>query len=75
MLIVYQEFAARADAILAHIAAACARAGRAPSTVELLAVTKTHPAAVAASRSHSRQRGPAAVCGVIAFTSESMSCR
>lgn len=47
MLIAYQVFAARADAILARIAAACARAGRAPSTVELLAVTKTHPAAAA----------------------------
>ncbi len=44
MLIAYEEFARRADAIRAQIASACARAGRDPATVELLAVTKTHPA-------------------------------
>jgi pyridoxal phosphate enzyme (YggS family) len=47
MLIDYDEFARRADAIRAQIAAACARAGRDPSEVELLAVTKTHPASAA----------------------------
>jgi pyridoxal phosphate enzyme (YggS family) len=39
----YEEFAARADAVRARIAAACAQAGRDPAGVELLAVTKTHP--------------------------------
>jgi PLP dependent protein len=43
MLIPYEEFARRADAIRAQIAAACAGAGRHPRDVELLAVTKTHP--------------------------------
>lgn len=47
MLIDYQEFVRRADAIRAEISAACARAGRPASDVELLAVTKTHPAAAA----------------------------
>ena len=47
MLIPYEEFARRADAIRAQIAAACKRAGRKASEVELLAVTKTHPAAAA----------------------------
>ncbi len=47
MLIAYEEFARRADAIRAQIAAACARAGRKVAEVELLAVTKTHPAAAA----------------------------
>lgn len=47
MLIEYDEFARRADAIRSRIAAACAKAGRDPATVELLAVTKTHPAAAA----------------------------
>jgi pyridoxal phosphate enzyme (YggS family) len=47
MLIAYEEFARRADAIRAQIAAACQRAGRNPAEVELLAVTKTHPAAAA----------------------------
>jgi len=47
MLIDYKEFACRADAIRAQIATACARAGRDPASVELLAVTKTHPAAAA----------------------------
>lgn len=41
----YEEFARRADAVRVQIAAACAAAGRAPNEVELLAVTKTHPAA------------------------------
>jgi pyridoxal phosphate enzyme (YggS family) len=47
MLIEYDEFAARADAIRARIATACQAAGRDPSSVELLAVTKTHPPAAA----------------------------
>lgn len=47
MLISYEEFARRADALRARIAAACAQAGRDPAEVELLAVTKTHPAAAA----------------------------
>lgn len=44
MLIPYDEFARRADALRAQIATACAAAGRDPAEVELLAVTKTHPA-------------------------------
>lgn len=47
MLISYEEFARRADAVRAQIAAACTAAGRDPREVELLAVTKTHPAAAA----------------------------
>lgn len=43
----YEDFKSRADAVRAQIAAVCARAGRDPSSVELLAVTKTHPAAAA----------------------------
>ena len=43
MTCTYEEFAARADAVRARIAAACARAGRDAAGVELLAVTKTHP--------------------------------
>jgi pyridoxal phosphate enzyme (YggS family) len=47
MFIPYEEFARRADAVRAQIAAACAAAGRDPATVELLAVTKTHPVTAA----------------------------
>ena len=47
MLPTYDEFRARADALQQAISAACARAGRAPGEVELLPVTKTHPAAAA----------------------------
>lgn len=47
MLIDYDEFARRADAVRARIATACASVGRDPAGVELLAVTKTHPAAAA----------------------------
>lgn len=47
MLISYEEFARRADALEARIAEACAAAGRQPGEVELLAVTKTHPFAAA----------------------------
>lgn len=44
MLITYEEFVHRAEAIRAQIASACTAAGRNPGEVELLAVTKTHPA-------------------------------
>lgn len=47
MFIEFEEFARRADAIRARIGAACAAAGRAPAEVQLLAVTKTHPATAA----------------------------
>jgi pyridoxal phosphate enzyme (YggS family) len=43
----YEEFARRADEIRHRIAAACTRAHRDPAGVELLAVTKTHPAVAA----------------------------
>ena len=47
MLLSYDEFSARADAVRAQIDAACRAAGRDPREVELLAVTKTHPPAAA----------------------------
>ncbi|MFZ9682046.1 MAG: YggS family pyridoxal phosphate-dependent enzyme [Cephaloticoccus sp.] len=47
MILPYDEFKTRADTVRAQIAAACAAAGRDPAEVELLAVTKTHPAAAA----------------------------
>ncbi len=43
-MVSYEEFVRRADAIRSRIAAACERSGRQPGDVELLAVTKTHPA-------------------------------
>ncbi|MBM3853320.1 MAG: YggS family pyridoxal phosphate-dependent enzyme, partial [Verrucomicrobia bacterium] len=43
----FDEFVRRADAVRAQIAVACARVGRDPAGVELLAVTKTHPALAA----------------------------
>lgn len=43
-MISYEQFVSNADHVKAQIAAACARAGRLASEVELLAVTKTHPA-------------------------------
>jgi hypothetical protein len=46
-MIAYEEFAARADAVRRQIAAACAAVRRDPGEVQLLAVTKTHPAAAA----------------------------
>jgi pyridoxal phosphate enzyme (YggS family) len=46
-MISYEEFQLRADAVRRRIADACARAGRAPAEVRLLAVTKTQPAAAA----------------------------
>ncbi len=42
-MITYEEFALRTDAVRAQIAAACTRAGRDATEVELLAVTKTQP--------------------------------
>ena len=45
MFITFEEFSRRADAVRADIAAACARAGRDPAGVGLLAVTKSHPVA------------------------------
>lgn len=47
MLPEYEEFTSRADAVVARIAAACERAGRPASAVQLLAVTKSHPAQAA----------------------------
>jgi PLP dependent protein len=47
MLPAYEEFARRADALRNQIATACAAAKRDAATVELLAVTKTHPIAAA----------------------------
>lgn len=47
VLIEYDEFARRADYVRAQIAKACAEFGRMPAEVQLLAVTKTHPAAAA----------------------------
>jgi pyridoxal phosphate enzyme (YggS family) len=47
MLPDFEEFKRRADAVVERIAAACRLAGRSPSEVELLAVTKSHPAAAA----------------------------
>ena len=47
MQIDYAEFARRAESVRGEIAAACAKAGRNPAEVELLAVTKTHPAVAA----------------------------
>ncbi len=47
MFIAYEEFVRRADVVRAQIAAACATSGRDPATVELLAVTKTHPVTAA----------------------------
>jgi hypothetical protein len=47
MLVSYEEFARRAETVQARIASACARSGRSAAEVELLAVTKTHPAAAA----------------------------
>jgi len=44
MLPDYEEFRKRADALRSRIADSCARAGRRPGDVELLAVTKGHPA-------------------------------
>lgn len=42
-MISYEQFVLQADQVRAQISAACQSAGRQPSEVELLAVTKTHP--------------------------------
>jgi pyridoxal phosphate enzyme (YggS family) len=47
MLPDYEEFKSRADALRTRIARACALAGRKEEEVELLAVTKSHPAEAA----------------------------
>jgi pyridoxal phosphate enzyme (YggS family) len=47
LLIDFDEFARRVDKVRSAIAKACAEIGRMPSEVQLLAVTKTHPAAAA----------------------------
>lgn len=47
MLIPFEEFKRRADALRSEMDAACAAAGRSPGEVALLAVTKTQPAAAA----------------------------
>lgn len=47
MFIDYDTFRQRADALRLRIAAVCQAAGRDPSAVALLPVTKTHPAAAA----------------------------
>jgi pyridoxal phosphate enzyme (YggS family) len=46
-MISYDDFQHRADAVRSRMQEACRRAGRRPDEVELLAVTKTHPAAAA----------------------------
>jgi PLP dependent protein len=46
-MIAYEDFLIRLDAVRAQIADACQQAGRSIADVELLAVTKTHPAAAA----------------------------
>jgi pyridoxal phosphate enzyme (YggS family) len=43
-MITYEDFCSRVAAVEARIASACVAAGRDPSTVRLLPVTKTHPA-------------------------------
>jgi pyridoxal phosphate enzyme (YggS family) len=47
MLISYEEFARRVDALRAEITKVCERVQRDPATVEIMAVTKTHPPAAA----------------------------
>lgn len=47
MQLTYDEFSGRVAEITAQIAAACAQSGRDAKEVELLAVTKTHPATAA----------------------------
>jgi PLP dependent protein len=48
MFLAYDQFLVRADAVRARIAAASSKCGRDPASVELLAVTKTHPPEAAA---------------------------
>jgi pyridoxal phosphate enzyme (YggS family) len=46
-MINFNDFKTNTDQVLARIAEACRAAGRSPADVELLAVTKTHPAEAA----------------------------
>ncbi len=46
-MITYHTFAERCDALLEKVAKACTACGRAPDSVKVLAVTKTHPAEAA----------------------------
>src|SRR5215207_3258053 len=46
-MISYEEFCQRAERVRAEIATAAKLAGREPSSITLLAVTKTHPATAA----------------------------
>lgn len=46
-MITYEEYKKRADSLRARMSEACRAAGRNPADVQLLAVTKTHPAAAA----------------------------
>ncbi|MBK9990953.1 MAG: YggS family pyridoxal phosphate-dependent enzyme [Verrucomicrobia bacterium] len=46
-MISFEDFKANTDDVLARIAQACLVAGRSPDEVQLLAVTKTHPAEAA----------------------------
>lgn len=59
MFLDYNQFCFQVEAIRTQIAQACARAGRQPEEVTLLAVTKNHPAAAAeyAARSGLRAVG------------------
>ncbi len=47
MQLTYEEFSGRVTEIMSKIVAACEQSGRDPTEVELLAVTKTHPATAA----------------------------
>lgn len=47
-MVTYDQFSDRCQAVLDRIAQACQAAGRAPGSVRLLPVTKTHPAEAAA---------------------------
>ena len=42
-MVTYDQFAGRCEAVLGRIRQACLAAGRAPDSVRLLPVTKTHP--------------------------------
>jgi len=42
-MVTYDQFAGRCEAVLGRIRQACVAAGRAPDSVRLLPVTKTHP--------------------------------
>jgi len=46
-MLAYEDFKTNVDAMRARVAAACRAAGRDPGAAQILAVTKTHPAAAA----------------------------